>query len=632
MTNEGTLNDQYQAIWETQNLAKTISPQQGLEQTIPLYQSAGGVPLSDVSLPLCLTESDNANNAELRLGIPIGEGGMGLVRLAEQLPLHREVAVKTLREGHKEAGAAWELLREAWLTGGLEHPNIIPIYSLGQSQDGLPMLVMKRVEGTTWSEFLASDERLKSQGHMDFLGWHLSILLQVCQAVEFAHSRGILHRDIKPENVMIGSFGEVYLLDWGVAVSCNESDRGLLPLVSEVDCIAGTPRYMAPEMAAAQPSEIGPQSDVYLLGAVLHEILTRKPPHAGAQLFSILRSAFRSLPYEYPETIPAELAAICHKSMSREIKDRYQSVQGFVQSLKHFLKHRDSLVLSEEASSRLPGLLKLSQRIDPVSDDELYKQFGECRFGFQQALRTWPENQEAKAGLQTAYETMIQLELKRQNYQSAVRYLKGHPNPSEELKKHVEDLQHEDEQKQKELEELQRDFDLDTGAVARTITFTIFAIFFTVFPISLGFYFRAGYELSPTLYVSNSLVFLVLSLPMLLIKKFGFNNEANRRIAYSILLAWVMIFFHRFCGVLLDISPLDLLSLEIAFFGFYFLFLTLTVDRRLMASGLVYFALAPLASYYQQWMPEIYGISSGVACSLAAYAWIPKKSSPEDTD
>jgi eukaryotic-like serine/threonine-protein kinase len=632
MTNKDTLNNQYQAIWDTQKLAKTISLQQGLDQTIPLYQSSEEGPLSEVALPLLLTESGNTNNAELQLGITIGEGGMGLVRLAEQLPLHRDVAVKTLREGHEEAGAAWELLREAWLTGGLEHPNIIPIYSLGQSQAGLPMLVMKRVEGTTWSQFLASDERLKSQGHTDLLGWHLSILLQVCQAVKFAHSRGILHRDIKPENVMIGSFGEVYLLDWGIAVSCNESDRGRLPLVSEVDCIAGTPRYMAPEMAAVQPSEMGPQSDVYLLGAVLHEIITKKPPHTGAQLLNILRCAFRSLPYEYPETVPAELAAICHKSMSREIKDRYQSVQGFVETLEHFLKHRDSLTLSQEARSRLPGLLKLSQRIDPVSDDELYKQFGECRFGFQQALRTWPENQEAKAGLQTAYETMIQLELKRQNYQSAVRYLKEHPNPNEELKKHVEDLQHEDELKQKELEELQRDLDLDTGARARAIMFTIFAVFFTVFPISLGFYLRAGYGLSPTLYVAMSLAFLVLSLPMLLIKKFGFNNEANRRIAYSILLAWVMIFFHRFCGVLLDISPRDLMSLEIAFFGFYFLFLTLTVDRRLLASGLVYFALAPLASYYQQWMPEIYGVASGLACSLAAYAWIPKKNSPDEQD
>jgi eukaryotic-like serine/threonine-protein kinase len=431
----------YEEIWKTQDFEKTI-PLQSPEETIPLAPPSKAPSIGGTSLPQFLTEENSERPIEFALGATIGEGGMGLVRLAQQVPLRRDVAVKTLREDREEAGAAWELLREAWLTGALEHPNIIPVYSLGQSASGLPMLVMKKVEGTTWHEFLHDSEKLENEESVtDILRWHLDILLQVCHAVEFAHSKGILHRDIKPGNVMIGAFGEVYLLDWGIAVSMLEKDRGRLPLCSEVKRVVGTPRYMAPEMAEADPKAINETTDVYLLGAVLHEILTGEAPNQGTSLFKVLLAAFRSNPYEYDSSVPTELGKICHKAMSRYGTDRYQSAANFVRVIEEFLEHRDSLALSQESINKMPLLRELAEQEDlEISDDELTKRFGECRFGFQHALRAWPENLEAREGLQEAFEIVIRIELNRSKYQTAARYLRELPSPNNELQEQVEQL------------------------------------------------------------------------------------------------------------------------------------------------------------------------------------------------
>ncbi|MGM0559223.1 MAG: serine/threonine-protein kinase, partial [Myxococcota bacterium] len=175
--------------------------------------------------------------ADLKVTETLGEGGMGIVRLARQSPLERDVAVKTSKK-LTDPGAIHGLLQEAFITGHLEHPNVIPIYTLGQDESGAPLIVMKRVEGISWLAKL-DDETLD-------LEYHIDVLRQVANAVRFAHSKGIVHRDIKPENVMIGDFGEVYLLDWGIALSLDEP-KGLMP-TRENAKMAGTAQYMAPEM------------------------------------------------------------------------------------------------------------------------------------------------------------------------------------------------------------------------------------------------------------------------------------------------------------------------------------------------------------------------------------------------
>ena len=181
---------------------------------------------------------------------PLGEGGMGVVHLEKQVALDRKVAIKFLRADTRTAHDVEALLSEAWRAGALEHPNILPIHALSLDEAGYPVIVMKRIEGVTWQALLRDPAAMAAHAPGKHpLDEHLRILQQVCNAAHFAHTRGIVHRDLKPENVMVGSFGEVYVVDWGLA--CAPGPAGQL---------AGTPAYMAPEMTGR--GDISVQTDV----------------------------------------------------------------------------------------------------------------------------------------------------------------------------------------------------------------------------------------------------------------------------------------------------------------------------------------------------------------------------------
>jgi serine/threonine protein kinase len=283
----------------------------------------------------------------------LGEGGMGIVRAAEQLSVGRQVAVKTVRgELANDPRVALRLLREAWLAGRVEHPNVVPIYDVGVDGAGRPHIAMRLVDGTPWDELLGDPALVRTRyGTTDVLEWHLRVLVQVTHAVSRAHAKGIVHRDIKPENVMIGEFGEVYLLDWGIAVSLVADPEGRLPLARDAKETAGTPCYMAPEMLGGPKPLIDERTDVYLLGATLYEIVTGKPPHTGKVFAELVKSILESTPTFGPE-VPRDLAAICERAMQRAREDRYTSAQEVRTAISDFLTHRGSNALAEEASAR----------------------------------------------------------------------------------------------------------------------------------------------------------------------------------------------------------------------------------------------------------------------------------------
>ncbi|MCA9519560.1 MAG: protein kinase, partial [Myxococcales bacterium] len=184
--------------------------------------------------------SDAVGDSPFRIGKVLGQGGYGVVREAEQVVLGRGVAVKTVNARRDAPEHFEELVREAWITGGLEHPNIVPVHTIWLSGDQ-PMVAMKRIEGVSWSEILRNVSTHAEFGIEDRLEWHLQTLMQVCRALHFAHTRGILHRDLKPTNVMIGRFGEVYVLDWGLAVGFGATAPDWMPHVESIESIAGTP-------------------------------------------------------------------------------------------------------------------------------------------------------------------------------------------------------------------------------------------------------------------------------------------------------------------------------------------------------------------------------------------------------
>jgi len=323
----------------------------------------------------------------------LGEGGMGRVFLARQHSLDREVAIKTVRDtaSDKERDA---LLTEGAVVGHLEHPGVVPVHALGVDVDGRPVLVMKRVEGAPWSELLADPDHPAWQ----YLGGdpgdrqdgHLAILMQVCNAADFAHSRGILHRDIKPQNVLIGRYGEVYLADWGLALR-EEAWKTSQPL-------CGTPAYMAPEMVTGSPLDA--RTDVYLLGATLHHILTGMPRHSASDVRATLLAAAASLPVTYRRSVPEALGQLANAATSADPEQRPASPADLRQALADYLRHRSSIALAETAVERLARLRMLVGDVEGLGSEAWQREIdvrgAETGFALDQALREWSDNPVAR--------------------------------------------------------------------------------------------------------------------------------------------------------------------------------------------------------------------------------------------
>ncbi len=306
----------------------------------------------------------------------IGEGGIGIIYSARQGSIDRNVAVKMLRqefqdrEDHRD-----KFLAEAVVTGDLNHPNIVPIYDLGRAPSGELFYSMKRVVGTPWDKVIQEKPRTEN----------LEILLKVADAIAFAHSRGVIHRDLKPENVMIGEFGEVLVMDWGIALPTMEFRKAAN--ISRSLSMGGTPAYMAPEMALGPPEKISSLSDVYLLGAILFEIIAHKPPHTGRNVYECIRAAANNV--IQPTSEKGELLDIALRAMSTRPNARYPTVQAFQAAIRDYQAHSESIVLSDRAEVELQA----------ARSSQKYEDYSRALFAFQEAYSLWNSNDLAFAGI-----------------------------------------------------------------------------------------------------------------------------------------------------------------------------------------------------------------------------------------
>ena len=383
------------------------------------------IPLPTISeaLPrLSLASSpEAAQHGDLTLLRALGEGGMGIVWLAHQRSLSRDVAVKRLKYAKPPDGGSTgsgALLAEARATGALEHPNIVPVHALGLDAEGSPILVMKRIEGDSLEALIRDPDHASwpelERRHGDKQAAYVEILMQVADALEFAHARRIIHRDVKPENVMVGHFGEVYLVDWGIALRADQEVTGF-----DFASIVGTPSFMAPEMALGDARAVDAQTDVYLLGATLHATLTGRGRHAGETLFKVVLAAMSSEPVAY-EGVHGELGELANRATSLDKKARPLSARAFREALADFLRHRASTRLADEARARLDAITGTS----PLTPEQLAtplatRALTESRFGFTQALRDWSENTKAREGLEQTLRWMIEAELFRRSPDAA---------------------------------------------------------------------------------------------------------------------------------------------------------------------------------------------------------------------
>jgi tRNA A-37 threonylcarbamoyl transferase component Bud32 len=269
----------------------------------------------------------------------IARGGMGSIRMVVDRRLTRRVAMKTFdAEGANKKRAAGRFLEEAQITGQLDHPNIVPVYELGFERPGWPsFFTMKLVKGRDFGQLLheLGSERLLSS-NVERL---VQIVIKACEAMSFAHSHGVIHRDLKPANLMVGSHGQVYVMDWGLALL---RARDKVPEEEHQHAI-GTPAYMAPEQAWPRIDEIDERTDVYGLGGILYAVLTGGPPHrADTPINTVLlaRKGKITDPHEVaPDLpIPPELCRIAMKALSAHPKDRYAGVIELQTELEQFVR------------------------------------------------------------------------------------------------------------------------------------------------------------------------------------------------------------------------------------------------------------------------------------------------------
>ena len=273
---------------------------------------------------------------------PVGRGGMSDVRRVQDREVGRRVALKHLRRsGTAPDAEANRFLMEASITGQLEHPNIIPVHEVGvMPADGSPYFTMKLVEGQTFADQIrATQDEPLTPASLEVL---LDVFVRICDAVAYAHSRGVVHRDLKPENIMVASHGQVYVMDWGVAFIGAPSPadaEGIRRVVvskerlvgEESGYIVGTLLYMSPEQARGHTEEIDSQTDIFGLGAILYTLLAGRPPYDGRSAVVVLSRA-RDADIESVEQVaphrsaPPELARIALKAMSKAKGDRHATV------------------------------------------------------------------------------------------------------------------------------------------------------------------------------------------------------------------------------------------------------------------------------------------------------------------
>ncbi len=375
-----------------------------------------------ISTHLLNREDEPSEHFEYALESQLSRGESHLLFEAQQSSLRRSLQLKVCRPSGGDREELKKVFRsfarEAHTLAQLDHPGVAPIYALAKDTEGHLFFSTRALKGTPWNLLLhpqrAKDEEQRAaiKERSEKMSWrdHLKILFRVMETVSYAHSKGILHRDLKPSNVLIGEFSEVYVQRWELAFSLGSEEPEAR--------LAGTPRYMAPEMARCELKALSEASDVYLLGATLYEILTGKPPRPRADLKEMVLSAAKGelLPIEQhsaPRDMSPDLGEVLLRALAPEPSARYQSVAEFREALERSLGHIESiksceqgtLILKEEERLLLKDPAVHSYEVKRLSREKAsvhYKQLGACQGFFRLALSLWEDNQCAQEGLLAA--------------------------------------------------------------------------------------------------------------------------------------------------------------------------------------------------------------------------------------
>jgi len=345
----------------------------------------------------------------------LGEGAMGTVALVRDTRIGRDVAVKRMHAAHREGRPDLRdrFLREARVQGQLEHPSVVPVYDIGADDFGGPYFSMKRVRGRTLAEVVEGLKRNDPDiAHAYSRRRLLTAMSRVCLCVSFAHERGVVHRDLKPSNIMLGDYGEVHVLDWGIAqvAGADDFEGGTLNLEgdrvhrTQSGFVIGTPGYMAPEQARGERDTYGGRADVYALGAMLFEVMTLRKLHEADSIETLLLSTVSGVEARpsvraKERNLPEELDTICARATALNPDNRYPSARAMNDAI-------EAVLDGDRDSSRRAELS--AQHMEVAREALLWAREGGARANGQHrravgallhALSLEPDHQEARAAL-----------------------------------------------------------------------------------------------------------------------------------------------------------------------------------------------------------------------------------------
>lgn len=600
---------------------------------------------SYVGTPEISGPGTSASEGLVRLGNVLGAGGMGVVREATQLGLRREVAVKQPLpgpDGKPRPSVVNALLREAWISSNLEHPNIVPIHAL--SREGTdPLIVMKRIEGNSWSALLGAEESTangtpaspESLTTSERLRHHFRILLRVCRAVHFAHSRGIVHLDLKPSNVMIGAYGEVYLLDWGLGATFSEDAPEWMPRTSDIESVVGTPGYLSPEQSEGAGSKIGVASDVYLLGAIAHRIATGRAPHYARSLITSLLSSFNESPPVYADSaVPEDLAAILTRAMAKEPADRYPSADALRVALVEFIEHRASVDLTAEAMERLELIRGGDAPVDSLHSAILLGEVGagrraeaECRFGLVEALRIWPGNTAARESLDELARLVIADAVEEGDWRRAATALDWMEERDPTLQLKVDGLRDAGKAQRMELERLRAlrgGEDLGMNSRVRAYTAMVVGFGWMVWLLALGAAHRTGFmPLTHTVLIGNvALTLLTFGVVNVMVSRTLRTTQVDRRV---LTIMWCMFGGTGLLWIgaaIADLNPLQSLASASGFYQFFPMLVVLLVDRTILPIALVLIPVAVGAMAFWEYAFEWQAAYALIGGAMLGFRWL----------